>query len=361
MAFLFVNVIFLKLYFMTKLATLSVAPKINNSMPTLLVNHKTPSAVTTYLPYFLKQAPFRKKAGGQMGLSANAIRNYHSFQMHFQCFQQHYASGALEFKDLDRQVVERFTRWLLEEKQFSQNYAGRLLGTLKTLCLDAKKNEVETHPYVQHISGFTQLQNTRIIHILTFSDLHAIEQVVLPKPHLETTRNWLILGFWLGQRVSDLLNLQPNQLRDAPNGGIYVDIKQKKTGKKVTVGVIDPNAIRILRHQFPKRLTPQRFNLYLKRVLKAAEINQQVQGFKFNPESQRKEMGVFPKHEVISSHDLRRSFATNFFGKIPTPVLMNMTGHSKESTFMTYIGRDPNRDAYADTFMEGVLQLTPSN
>jgi hypothetical protein len=24
---------------------------------------------------------------------------------------------------------------------------------------------------------------------------------------------------------------------------------------------------------------------------------------------------------------------------------------------MSYIGRDPNRDAYADSFMEGVMQL----
>lgn len=68
-------------------------------------------------------------------------------------------------------------------------------------------------------------------------------------------------------------------------------------------------------------------------------------------------MGIFSKYEVISSHDLRRSFATNFFGKIPTPVLMQMTGHSKESAFMTNIGRDLNRDAYAESFMEGVLQL----
>ena len=36
---------------------------------------------------------------------------------------------------------------------------------------------------------------------------------------------------------------------------------------------------------------------------------------------------------------------------------MQMTGHAKESTFMSYIGRDPNRDSYVDTFMEGVTQL----
>ncbi len=158
-------------------------------------------------------------------------------------------------------------------------------------------------------------------------------------------------------RVSDLLTLTPNQLRPAPNGGLYVDIHQQKTDKKVTVGVINPTALEILRHRFPKKLLPQRFNKYLKIVLQKAGINEMVRGYKFNSLTQRKELGLFPKYHVISSHDLRRSFATNFFGKISTPILMNMTGHAKESTFMSYIGRDPNRDSYADAFMEGVMQL----
>jgi integrase len=181
--------------------------------------------------------------------------------------------------------------------------------------------------------------------------------VSLEKKHLENVRSWLIIGFWIGQRVSDLLTLTPHQLRPAPNGGLYVDIYQQKTGKKVTVGVIDPLVLNVLRHRFPKKLLPQRFNKYLKIVLQKAGINEMVTGFKFNSSPQRKELGIFPKYYVISSHDLRRSFATNFFGKIPTPILMNMTGHAKESTFMVYINRDPNRDSYADAFMEGVMQL----
>ena len=31
-----------------------------------------------------------------------------------------------------------------------------------------------------------------------------------------------------------------------------------------------------------------------------------------------------------------------------------MTGHSRETTFMSYIGKDQNRDRYADEFMKGV-------
>ena len=48
---------------------------------------------------------------------------------------------------------------------------------------------------------------------------------------------------------------------------------------------------------------------------------------------------------------MRRSFASNYFGKIETPSLMNITRHSKESTFLTYIGTHQNKDALADLFM----------
>ena len=137
------------------------------------------SEIVAYCTYFLKLAPYRKKADGQMGLSENALRNYVIFCQHFTDFELEFGQNALTFAELDRNVVEGFTQWLLDKKQFSQNYAGRLLGTLKTLCLDAKKSELKTHPYVQHISGFTQRRTTRIINILTFKDLHAIQQVPL--------------------------------------------------------------------------------------------------------------------------------------------------------------------------------------
>ena len=52
------------------------------------------------------------------------------------------------------------------------------------------------------------------------------------------------------------------------------------------------------------------------------------------------------------THDLRRSFATNFFVKIPKSILMNMTGHSRETIFMSYIGKDQNRDRYTDEFIQ---------
>ncbi|OAH72711.1 hypothetical protein AXA65_09750 [Chryseobacterium sp. FP211-J200] len=43
------------------------------------------------------------------------------------------------------------------------------------------------------------------------------------------------------------------------------------------------------------------------------------------------------KWEILSSHIGRRSFASNFYGKIPTPLLMEATGHSTEQIFLRYI------------------------
>ena len=48
---------------------------------------------------------------------------------------------------------------------------------------------------------------------------------------------------------------------------------------------------------------------------------------------------------------MRRSFASKYYGKIETPLLMNITGHSKKSIFLTYIGTHQNKGALADLFM----------
>ena len=40
---------------------------------------------------------------------------------------------------------------------------------------------------------------------------------------------------------------------------------------------------------------------------------------------------------------MRRSFASNLYGKVPTIVIMAITGHTTEKSFLTYI-KKPQRD-----------------
>ncbi|MDA9262638.1 site-specific integrase [bacterium] len=329
------------------LATLSLpTPPLYSSKPT----------ITDYTKRFIASSELRDRPGGQLGLRPNSVRNYISFQRVWERFVLQ-SKRDLTFLGLDREQVNLFKHWLLIDQEYSQNPAGRLIGTLKTLCLDAQKNDLKTHSYVNFISGFAQKTGQKIIHTLNFEELHKVTQLQLENPTLANVQKWLIVGFWIGQRVSDLLTLKPEQIRPAKNGRIYVDILQQKTQKSVTVGIINPIAIKILTQDFPKKIASCKFNKHLKEVLRLAEINEPVTAFRYNGKLKRKEHGVFPKYAIITSHDLRRSFATNFFGKIPTSILMNMTGHSRETTFMSYIGKDQNRDRYADEFMQGMSAM----
>jgi len=68
----------------------------------------------------------------------------------------------------------------------------------------------------------------------------------------------------------------------------------------------------------------------------------------------RKLKGFFFKYELITALDLRRSFATNYYSKVETPILMRITGHKKESTFLEYIGENISQEHYADLFIHQI-------
>ena len=317
-----------------------------------------PTFVDHYTLYFIRHAPYRRNRQQVPGLRPNTLRNYHNFYKNWQRFEKSIDHPALQFHQLNQEIVQGFSQWLLEEQKFTLNYAGRLIGILKTICLDAQKNEIRIHPFALKLSSFSQPKHHRILITLNFEELKKIEELKLSEPHLENTRKWILIGFWVGQRISDLMQIRPDNLRTASQGGLYLDLVQQKTQKEITVGIIHPYVVDLLQNHFPYPIPHARFNRYMKAVLKAAGIHQKVHAARYDGKSKRKIYGIYPKYQVMSSHDLRRSFATNFFGKIPTPILMQMTGHTKESTFLQYIGHDPNWDSFADAFMQKIVGLS---
>jgi len=312
--------------------------------------------IVTFMKDFIINAQYKIIKGGQLGLSERTLANYKNFQNIIIRYEAH-TKTHLYFHALNANVIEQFKRWLLVEQQYSLNHAGRLMGFLNTVAKTAANYDIDTGSCTHLIAGFSRPQKDQYINTISFEEYERIVELKLRSDRLKNAQKWVILGFWLGQRVSDLLRIEPSWIRPAKNGGVYIDIVQQKTKKRVTVGVIDPVPLKILREDFPRKIGARCFNRYMKEVCREAGIDQQVKGYKLNKETKRKELGTHPKYELLSSHDLRRSFATNFFGKIETPVLMQMTGHSRESTFLNYIGVGENKDIYANNFMEGLLAI----
>ena len=59
----------------------------------------------------------------------------------------------------------------------------------------------------------------------------------------------------------------------------------------------------------------------------------------------RKVMGIYPKHELVSSHICRRTFATLLYGEVDTMTIMKITGHQTERQFLGYIKITPKEYA----------------
>jgi len=304
-----------------------------------------------YLAHFISNSATKRVQGyGTVGLAHNTIRTYKSLFRIVKAYEFE-KSEKLYINSVDKHTAESFTRFLKIEQQYSDNYCGQLLKLLKIILRDAEKSGLEVHPYSNYIESFKQKSSDRILHILNPPEIRALKELEqIPESHKDSYK-WLLIGLSIGQRISDVLKLTSNNLRKAPTG-LYIDILQQKTRKAVTIGVADPMVIELLEQEFPKKVSQVAFNKEIKTLCKLAGIDEWVSGFKNNPKTRRKEIVKAPKYEFVTSHIMRRSFASNYYGKIETPLLMNITGHSKESTFLTYIGTHQNKDELADLFMQ---------
>jgi len=304
-----------------------------------------------YLEHFISNSATKRVQGyGTVGLAHNTVRTYKSLFRIVKVYEFE-KSERLYLNSIDKYVAESFTRFLKINQQYSDNYSGQLLKLLKIILRDAEKSGLEVHPYSNYIESFKQKSSDRILHVLNPLEIKSLKELQYIPEVYQDSYKWLLIGLCIGQRVSDLLKLTLNDLRKASTG-LYIDIVQQKTKKAVTVGVADPLVIQLLENKFPKRVSQVVFNKQIKSLCKMAGIKELVSGFKNNPKTRRKEIVNAPKYAFVTSHIMRRSFASNYYGKIETPLLMNITGHSKESTFLSYIGTHQNKDALADLFMQ---------
>lgn len=258
-----------------------------------------------------------------------------------------YRKKPILIKDINDSFKNEFVNYLKKEL-YAQNTMQRELVFIKTFCKHARFLGLETHPQLDSL----RLDRAKVEKIyLTFDELEQIEKIDKEKltDSLDNAKDWLIISCYTGQRVSDFMRFTDEQIR-IENGKHLIEFSQKKTGKNMTVP-LHPKVLEILEKRngkFPYSITDQKYNDYIKKVCEIAELNQSIRGSKITetePDSGifRKETKNFKKWELVTSHIGRRSFATNFYGKIPTTYLIYVTGHSTEAMFLNYIGKS-NKD-----------------
>ncbi|KAB1231978.1 phage integrase SAM-like domain-containing protein [Chryseobacterium viscerum] len=219
-----------------------------------------------------------------------------------------------------------------KKEEYSENTIYRTIHFIKTILNFVERKGIRT--CVRELELRREKQKKEVV-TLTEKEIIKIQKTVVPK-ELQAAKDWLLISCYTGQRFSDFIRFNTQQLHSI-EGKTCLSFEQQKTKKEIFLP-LHPKVLHIIEqneNRFPKIMDIQHYNKYIKEIAKLAHLNESLKS--------RKRIGYRSKEvqtekwETLSSHIGRRSFATNFYGKIPTPLLMEATGHSTEQMFLRYI------------------------
>jgi len=152
-------------------------------------------------------------------------------------------------------------------------------------------------------------------------------------PRLDKTRDLFLIGCYTGLRFSDFTQILPENIK-----GDFIFIKTQKTDTPVVIplNVETKEIINKYSGKFPKAISNQKMNEYLKEIAQLAGLNEPILIYESKGNTKSTETKL--KYELVCTHTARRSFATNCYkAKIPAKQIMLITGHTTESEFFKYI------------------------
>jgi integrase len=309
--------------------------------------------VTDAIQNIIDNAHLRDNGKGGIGLSQCRINAYNRLLELFNKFQ---GKNQYKVKELNKKVFEDFKKWLFDKQNYSSTYSFKKLSDLKGVCKDARANGIETSTELTDIKTkqLTAYDNDMDVIFLTPEEINKIEKATLLKEAHINARKWLILACYTGQRGGDLIKITESNFKKTKVKEC-IELTQQKTNTKVEIPIL-PKVREIFESGLPYKFSTQKLNKYFKEIGKLAEINTPTMGRIIEADEDtniKKKRGVKkirPKYKYISTHIGRRTFASNHYSKLPTPIIMKVTGHSKESTFLTYINQSD--DSHIDAFLE---------
>lgn len=299
--------------------------------------NKISDLLTDNIQYYIDTAHIRPNGKGGIGLSNDRINQYKNLKKIVLEYQV-YSRLKYRVKDVDTNFQLNYLSYL-SEQEYKTSYQQKLLSNIKTICRDARKNGIEIS---------LKFDDIKIIDVrkeyLTYLDEEEIEKIYklkISNEALNNARKWILIGSQVGQRGNDLINLTEKNII-TKNGRKYFSLTQQKKEKPVNIPF---NSLieKVLEEGFPYRLNisgESGLNKRFKEIGKLAGLDEITEGEVRNKETNNRWVyGKYPKYMLLRTHDLRRTFATNLYGKIPNAIIRAVTGHADDRTLLRYIGK----------------------
>jgi integrase len=296
------------------------------------VNKVIPTTLVDYIDYYIEYERHAKR-------TESTKKRFNVIKNKLQRMEE-WRKRPILIKEIGIDFLNEFIDYCLLQN-YSQNTIQRDFVFIKTFCIHARGLGLETHLHLNNKQFKVSKAPVDKIY-LTLEEIDIIQKIEGLSESLKNVRDWLVISCFTAQRVSDFMRFNSSMIR-TENGVRKLQFKQQKTEKNMTVPIL-PKVTEILAKnngEFPTPISDQKYNDYLKELCEIAGFTQKVKGSKMIEVNGnfRKVEDYYRKCDLVSSHIGRRSFATNFYGEIPTPILMSVTGHTTENMFLEYIGK----------------------
>ena len=262
-------------------------------------------------------------------------------------------------KNVDLNFRDSFLIFL-EEEGYSNNSIRQHIGCLMQVLKFASERGATISNKVDFFRKGLKKQKTLNVY-LTFDEIKTLSELEGLDRDEAIARDWLVISCYTAQRVSDMFKFNS---KDISEDGEWLTVQQTKneTSSKILVPIM--TQVREILNRYNGEFPPLFSNEYqkylrtIKRVCKKAGLNEMTKTlvYKTKEEDGVSQVIKKPKYELIGTHIGRRSFATNFYGKVPAALIMSVTGHLTESSFLLYINRERLIDR--KDFMKQLMDAT---
>ena len=269
------------------------------------------------------------------GKRPNTIKGYNTTLNWIDNFQTH-VNKKIRFEDINHNFYDDFISYLKRKKK-APNTIGKNIKNIKVFMNNALDRGLTDNKEHQNRWFSTPEEATESVY-LTDADLSLIHNLNLTKnPRLDRVKDLFLVGCYTGLRFSDLSLIEPANIQTNDSGS-FIRIKTQKTGETVVV----PLHYRVkeilikYNNELPRAITNQKMNDYLKELGEEAKINEEI--CYYRTRGNNRIQVTKKKHEMITVHTARRTFATNAYkAGMDIISIMGLTGHKTERAFRKYI------------------------
>jgi integrase len=300
-----------------------------------------------WIQKFIDESPTRLYQGEPV--KKRTIQHYVTTKYKLDNYEKHF-NTKLRFQDIGLEFYRNFLFYCQNIEKINNNTIGGYITNIKKWCKIIDIEGLPINPQYRH-SEFSTISNKTKDIYLTEKEIDSVfNHDFSHSERLDNVRDNFIIGLRTGLRISDFMQLKKINIIDE-----NIEIETAKTSHPVKIPLHQQiKKILVKRNgELPNQISDAKFNEYVKEVCKDVGFTEMTEGAKMinkkdekgffpniemiSKNKNRKETGVYPKHELITSHTCRRSFASNLYGKLPNMTIMAITGHKTEVQFLKYI------------------------